>query len=98
LTIKIMLDFLYTGDYDISTEDSVTSLNLLAEIYSLADKYCADALMTTADRKYRMTPLLGLVDSDPMGCKVDTDAVRIVPGVNVNICIPLHFSTVRVAW
>jgi hypothetical protein len=44
-----MLDFLYTGDYDISAENAVTTLNLLVEIYSLADKYCIDTPMTPDD-------------------------------------------------
>ena len=48
-----MLNFLYTGDYDIPTEDTVTPLKLHAEMYSLADKYCIDSLMTMAAEKYR---------------------------------------------
>lgn len=52
-TIKLMLSFFYTADYDIETEDChVAPLRLHAQLYSLADKYCIDSLMGLAKDKY----------------------------------------------
>ena len=52
-TIKLMLSFFYTADYDIETEDChVAPLRLHAQMYSLADKYCIDSLMGLAKDKY----------------------------------------------
>ena len=52
-TIKLMLNFFYTADYDVDTEDcKVAHLKLHAQMYSLADKYCIDSLMELAKDKY----------------------------------------------
>lgn len=48
-----MLDFLYSGDYNIGNKDSdITPLKLHAQMHALGDKYLIEPLMNLARTKY----------------------------------------------
>ncbi|KFY95514.1 hypothetical protein V500_02741 [Pseudogymnoascus sp. VKM F-4518 (FW-2643)] len=56
LLVKFMMDFLYTGDYDITREElcaaKKSKLGIHAQVYSMGDRYNIAALLGVAREKY----------------------------------------------